>query len=165
MNFHLCSGHGGEGQSSVSSAVLVEQKLNKAGESEGEWNLPTRCRRQGTPPGAGTGPGGPGGSPSARWPGSQIQYDLRLMGTGPETDLLRIFLPIRSQSARRLWKSLANRNRQINKQQRWLKRRTRTNAFSGRNGDGGESDQASKKWENLKKKYKDLRTPKTGVGD
>ncbi|CAL8290607.1 unnamed protein product [Arctogadus glacialis] len=25
--------------------------------------------------------------------------------------------------------------------------------------------QASKKWENLKKKYKDLRTPKTGVGD
>ncbi|CAL8361579.1 unnamed protein product [Arctogadus glacialis] len=38
-------------------------------------------------------------------------------------------------------------------------------AFSGRNGDGGESDQASKKWENRKKKYKDLRTPKTGVGD
>ncbi|CAL8344138.1 unnamed protein product [Arctogadus glacialis] len=25
--------------------------------------------------------------------------------------------------------------------------------------------QASKKWENLKKKYKDLRTPKTRVGD
>ncbi|CAL8341557.1 unnamed protein product [Arctogadus glacialis] len=63
------------------------------------------------------------------------------------------------QETRRLINFRATRDNEF------LKSKMIARAFSGRNGDGGESDQASKKWENLKKKYKDLRTPKTGVGD